>query len=122
VTGNLKTYAPNAKKIHIDIDSSEIHKNVRVDVPIEGDLKTVLNQMLPVLEPQEHKAWLGQIRDWMEDSDERDIVNQDVGNDCSRPMLFTICGGNRRNAVVVTDVGQHQMWEAQYYPTSARTP
>jgi acetolactate synthase-1/2/3 large subunit len=117
VTGNLKTYAPNAKKIHVDIDSSEIHKNVRADVPIVGDLKTVLNQLLPMVRAKEHRAWLGQIRDWMEDADERDIVHQDVGERLfAAHVIHDMWRATRGDAVVVTDVGQHQMWEAQYYP------
>jgi acetolactate synthase-1/2/3 large subunit len=116
VTGNLKTYAPNARKIHVDIDSSEIHKNVHVDLPIVGDLKTVLNQLLPTLPPIEHRAWLAQIRDWMEDSDERDIVHQDVGDRLfAAHVIHDMWRATEGNAVVVTDVGQHQMWEAQYY-------
>ena len=117
VTGNLKTYATNAQKIHIDIDSSELHKNVHVDVPILGDLKTVLNQMLPTLHSIEHKTWLGQIHDWMEDSDERDIVNQNVGERLiAAHVIHDMWAATEGNAVIVTDVGQHQMWEAQYYP------
>jgi acetolactate synthase-1/2/3 large subunit len=116
VTGNLKTYAPNARKIHVDIDSSEIHKNVHVELPIVGDLKTVLNQLLPTLGPIEHRAWLAQIRDWMEDSDERDIVHQDVGDRLfAAHVIHDMWKATEGNAVVVTDVGQHQMWEAQYY-------
>ena len=67
VTGNLKTYAVNARKIHIDIDRSEINKNVKADVGIAGDLKTVLNQLLPKLERKSHPNWIGRIRDWQED-------------------------------------------------------
>src|SRR5690554_5606660 len=77
VTGNLKTYAPDAKKIHIEIDPSEIHKNVRADVPIVGDLRTVLGQLNPRVESREHRTWWAQIRDWMEDADERDILHRD---------------------------------------------
>lgn len=117
VTGNLKTYSPNSKKIHIEIDPSEINKNVRVDVGIAGDLKTVLNQMLPHLKSGSHAEWLGQIRDWQEDGDERDIVNRDMGNILLGAQvindLWKFTGGE---AITVSDVGQHQMLEAQYYP------
>jgi acetolactate synthase-1/2/3 large subunit len=117
VTGNLKTYSPNSRKIHVDIDPSELNKNVTVDVPIAGDLKTVLRQWLPHLKAKSHPDWLNRIRDWQEDSDERDILNQDsqgkllgaqVIND-----LWKYTGGD---AINVSDVGQHQMLEAQYYP------
>lgn len=117
VTGNLKTYSPNSKKIHIEIDPSEINKNVRVDVGIAGDLKTVLNQMLPHLKSSSHAEWLGKIRDWQEDGDERDIVNRDMGATLLGAQvindLWKFTGGE---AITVSDVGQHQMLEAQYYP------
>jgi acetolactate synthase-1/2/3 large subunit len=116
VTGKLKTYAPYAKKIHIDIDASEIHKNVHADVPIVGDLKTVLTQLLPAIQPRDHKGWIGQIRDWMEDADERDIVHQDVGDRLfAAHVIHDMWKVTRGDATVITDVGQHQMWEAQYY-------
>jgi len=117
VTGNLKTYAVNAKKIHVEIDPSEINKNVKVDVGINGDLRTVLTQLIPGVKPKTHPEWLNQIRDWQEDSSERDIVSNYVGDKLLGAQvvndLWRYTGGE---SITVTDVGQHQMLEAQYYP------
>jgi acetolactate synthase I/II/III large subunit len=117
VTGNLKTYSPNSKRIHVDIDPSELNKNVRTDVAIAGDLKTVLRQWLPHLQQRSHADWMNQIRDWQEDADERDILNHDTGDTLlSAQVLNDLWKYTDGNAVTVSDVGQHQMIEAQYYP------
>jgi len=117
VTGNLATYSPNSRKIHIDIDASELNKNVRVDVGIAGDLKTVLDQFLPVLPGGEHREWISEIRDWQEDGDQRDILHWDKqdGKLYAAHAIHDLWTATHGDAVVVTDVGQHQMWEAQYY-------
>jgi len=116
VTGNLKTYAKNARKIHIDIDPSEINKNVPVDVGIAGDLKTVLRQIIPKVEQTNHPQWVAQIRDWQEDSSERDIINTHNGGLIAAQVINDLWKFTGGDAVTVTDVGQHQMIEAQYYP------
>ncbi len=117
VTGNLKTYAVNARKIHVDIDRSELNKNVKADVGIAGDLKTVLRQMLPKLKNKKHPEWIGQIRDWLEDSSERDILNHDSqGKLLAAQVINDIWKHTGGDAITVSDVGQHQMLEAQYYP------
>jgi acetolactate synthase-1/2/3 large subunit len=117
VTGNLKTYAPNAKKIHVDIDASEINKNVKVNVGIVGDLKSVLRQMLPKLESATHAEWVAQIRDWQEDGNERDILNQPSnGKLLGAQVINDLWKFTDGEAITVSDVGQHQMLEAQYYP------
>lgn len=117
VTGNLKTYAPNAKKIHVDIDPSELNKNVWCDVAIAGDLKTVLLQLKPHLQQQHHPEWLNRIRDWKEDSNERDILHHDTnGKLLAAQVINDIWKYTGGEAITVSDVGQHQMLEAQYYP------
>ena len=117
VTGNLKTYAQKARKIHIDIDRSEINKNVRADVGIAGDLKTVLRQILPGLQDKSHQEWMGLIRDWLEDSSERDILNYETpGRLLTAQVINDLWRYTDGEAITVTDVGQHQMLEAQYYP------
>ncbi|MGQ9887377.1 MAG: biosynthetic-type acetolactate synthase large subunit [Aggregatilineales bacterium] len=116
VTGNLKTYAVNARKIHVDIDAAEINKNVRVDLGIAGDLRTVLAQLLPSIETKTHPEWIARIRDWQEDSDERDILHQQTDKLLGAQVINDLWKYTGGEAVTVTDVGQHQMLEAQYYP------
>ena len=116
VTGNLKTYALNAKKIHVEIDPAEVNKNVKVDVALIGDLKCVLQEMLQSLEPAEHRPWLNRIEELKGDSAVRDIQNlPDNGHLYAAHVLNDLWRETEGGAVVVTDVGQHQMWEAQYY-------
>jgi acetolactate synthase-1/2/3 large subunit len=116
VTGNLKTYAPTAKKIHVDIDRAELNKNVRVDVAIAGDLRTALGEWLPLVKKGDRRAWLETIDALKGDSAVRDIQNlPDNGHLYAAHVINDLWRLTDGNAVVVTDVGQHQMWEAQYY-------
>jgi acetolactate synthase-1/2/3 large subunit len=116
VTGNLKTYAPHAKKIHVEIDHSEIGKNVKVDVALVSDLTAVLEALTPAVKSQRHEAWLEQIDAWRQDTRDRDILHRaDDGRLMAAHVMHDIWKATGGNAVVVSDVGQHQMWEAQYY-------
>jgi acetolactate synthase-1/2/3 large subunit len=116
VTGNVATYATRAKKIHVDIDPAEIGKNVRVDVGIAADLAEALERLLPQVEPRDRSDWLARIAELRGDSAVRDIQNlPDNGHLYAAHVIHDLWRATRGEALVVTDVGQHQMWEAQYY-------
>ena len=117
VTGNLKTYAPQAKKVHIDIDPAEINKNVKVDVALVGDLRKILLELNARIDPLTHNEWIEHIGQLKGDTAVRDIQNlPDNGHLYAAHVINDLWHQTRsRDSIVVTDVGQHQMWEAQYY-------
>ena len=116
VTGNLKTYAVKAKKIHVEIDRAEINKNVPVDIALVGDAKAVVEQLLAGIERGDRTEWLDHIAELKGDSAVRDIQNlPDSGRLYAAHVINDLWRETRGEAIVVSDVGQHQMWEAQYY-------
>ena len=111
VTGNTKNFAKNAKIIQLDIDAAEINKNVLIDVSVVGDLKESLQRLLAMVEPKDHTYWLSQIETMKEKYPlkyEEDILTGPYVVE----KLYEVTKGD---AIIVTDVGQHQMWAAQYY-------
>ncbi|MGB9613025.1 MAG: biosynthetic-type acetolactate synthase large subunit [Candidatus Margulisiibacteriota bacterium] len=122
VTGHIEKFAPNAKIIHIDIDPAEIGKNVRVDVPIVGDVKQVLKELIEAIksEKEKHAAWLEQIEEWKKKyplSYKRDNF---LKPQFILEQVYELT--KDRETIMVTEVGQNQMWAAQFYKfTKPRT-
>jgi len=116
VTGDLRTYAKSARKIHIEIDRAEINKNVPVDAPLVGDAREVLEQLIPMVEKRDRPDWLTRIKEMKGDSAVRDIQSlPDTGHLYAAHGINDLWKETHGEAIVITDVGQHQMWEAQYY-------
>ena len=111
VTGNAKKFASHAKIIHVDIDAAEINKNIRTDACIIGDLKEVLKKLIPLVEKREHKEWVGHIMELKEQFP----LSYDKNKLTCPYVIETLDKLTKSDAIIVTDVGQHQMWAAQYY-------
>jgi len=120
ITGKPSAFAPNSKKIHIDIDPSEIGKNVNVEVPIVGDLKIVLDKINTKIKDNTHKQWLSQIDELKSNHPSLDI--RDTKKLLPQYVIKELWGATKGESVIVTGVGQHQMWAAQHYQyTEPRT-
>ena len=114
-TGNVSKYATKAKIIHIDIDRAEVDKNVSVDLGVGGDLKQALNEILKLAKPKENIEWQNRIKELKEFS--KKSIDQNMPKDELNPytLIKEVSKHTSDDTKIVTDVGQHQMWVAQYY-------
>lgn len=116
ITGRLDKFAKQAKIIHFELDRAEVGKNVVPDVAVVGDLGETLPALLPLVEQRRHQLWLQQVGEWREDSRTTDIINYEVDELIPPYVIRQLWHATREaNPIVVTDVGQHQMWESQYF-------
>ena len=121
ITGRLDAFSPGSTKIHVDIDASSINKNVKVDIPIIGDTGYVIEEMIrvwkarsPQLDTEAHSAWWGEIEGWRD----RDCLKYRQRDDVIMPQyaierLYELT--KDKDTYITTEVGQHQMWAAQFY-------
>ncbi len=113
IVGRVSDFAPNAKVVHVDVDPAEIGKNVHTDVPVVGDLARVLRQLNPIVEPTTHVDWLQRI-DQLK-AEHPSLRIRDTNKLLPQQVVRDLCDATDGNAIVVTGVGQHQMWAAQHY-------
>lgn len=112
-TATVSSFAPKASIIHVDIDPAEIGKNVRVDVPIVGDVKNVLREFNKQVTDRTHVAWIQQLDEWRQEHPSTDIREGDQL--LPQYVIRSLCQVTDSNTIVVTGVGQHQMWAAQHF-------
>ena len=114
ITGRIDAFAPGAKVIHVDIDPTSISKNIRVDIPVVGDAKGILRSIIAQVRPATHDEWLARIDEWKKQNPL-----------CYKPdglkpqyVIEQICEATKGEAIITTEVGQNQMWAAQWYKHS----
>jgi acetolactate synthase-1/2/3 large subunit len=119
ITGRLDRFAKQAKIIHFELDKAEVGKNVVPDVPVIGDLAETLPALLPLIEDRRHALWLQELQEWRGDTTQADIINYEVDELIPPYVIRQLWHSTKETvngpAILVTDVGQHQMWESQYY-------
>jgi len=114
VTGDLKAFAKNAKVVHVDIDPAEIGKNVKTDIPVVGDAKSVINDLLSKVKPRGSNEWNRKTEEWKKKYKLK-YTQQNNGEILPQYVVDRISNLVDSNTIVVTDVGQHQMWAALFY-------
>jgi acetolactate synthase I/II/III large subunit len=119
ITGRLDRFAKQAKIIHFELDKAEVGKNITPDLAVIGDLAETLPALLPQIEGRRHQLWLQQLQEWRDDSNDTDIINYEV-EELIPPFVIRQLWHATKDSpsgppIVVTDVGQHQMWECQYF-------
>lgn len=120
VTGKIDEFAPHARIIHIDIDPASISKTVRVDIPVVGDAKNILRELNKHIHFVERKEWFDKIKHWKE----KNPMSYNNSENVIKPqyVIEQICDAAKGNAIITTEVGQNQMWAAQYFTyTQPRT-
>ncbi len=110
---DIQSFAPNAKIMQIEIDPAEINKNIAVDYALVGDVKRVLKALCEVLPKQHHTSWMNRIAGWKTEHPLRQISPS--GGVTPEQVIKTLCRLTNRDAIITTEVGQHQMWAAQFY-------
>jgi len=112
VTGNTATFANQAKIVHIDIDPAEIGKNVKIHIPIVGDARNILNELNKRTETKKHDNWLKTIEIWKKEYIPKPPANNEL---VAQTIIESVYQATHGDAILVTDVGQHQMWAAKYF-------
>jgi acetolactate synthase I/II/III large subunit len=119
ITGRLDQFAKQSKIIHFELDKAEVGKNVVPDVAVIGSLSETLPDLLPKINERRHQIWIQEIQEWRGDTDDTDILHLEVDELIPPYVIRQLWHATKEtangNAIVVTDVGQHQMWECQYF-------